>query len=94
MTDFMTVTLALAAVTLLIRLSGVWVGHRLPQTGPVARGINALPGCLIVALVATLLMSGGPVEWLAGAIAAATALATRSLALTMAVGIVAVALMR
>lgn len=94
MNDIAIVTLGLAAATLLIRLSGVWIGHRLPQTGPVARGLNALPGCLIIALVATLLMSGGPAEWIAGAIAAVTALATRSLPLTMATGIATVALLR
>lgn len=84
------VILALAAGTFAIRLSGVLVGQRIPHQGAWARGLRALPGCLIVSLVAVSVLSGGPREWAAGLIAAAVAIATRNLPLTMAAGIVAI----
>lgn len=94
MTDLWIVIFGLAAVTFAARLGGILVGQRLPATGGWARALNALPGTLIVALVAGQLMQGGPAEWVAGALATVTAVATRSLVLTMAIGIVAVYLLR
>jgi len=79
----------LAVATFTIRLSGVFIGQSLPQTGPWARGLKALPGCLIVSLVAVLLLEGSINEWIAGGLALVVALLTRSLIFTMVVGIVA-----
>ncbi|AHC99314.1 branched-chain amino acid ABC transporter [Leisingera methylohalidivorans DSM 14336] len=86
--------LSLAAATFTVRLSGYLLGRRLPDHGPWARGLQALPGCLILSLVTCLLMQGGPLEWVSGAVAFAVALATRSLPLTMAAGIAAICLLR
>ena len=94
MSDSALVIVGLAAATISIRLFGVAVGSQLPQHGPVARALNALPGCLIVSLVAVMLLDRGPSEWLAGGIALAAAVMTRSLPLTMAVGIGAVVVLR
>ena len=85
---------ALAAGTFAIRLTGALVGRRIPEDGAWASGLRALPGCLIVALVSVSLLSGGPREWGAGVVAAAIAVATRNLPLTMAGGIAAVLLLR
>jgi uncharacterized membrane protein len=52
--------------------------------------LNALPGCLLVSLVAVALLSGGPKEWAAAVIALAVAIVTKSLPLTMAVGIASI----
>jgi uncharacterized membrane protein len=81
---------ALAVATFAIRLCGVLLGQRLPQSGAWARGLNALPGCLLVSLVSVALLSGGPREWGAAAVSIAVAIATRSLPLTMVAGIAAV----
>lgn len=94
MTDSWTVILALAAATLTVRLTGHLLGSRLPVQGPWARGLQALPGCLILSLVTYLLMQGGPQEWLAGTAALAAALISRSLPLAMAAGIAAICLLR
>ena len=51
-------------------------------------------GCLIVSLVAVSLISAGPREWIAGLVAALGALTTRSLPLTMVLGIAAIWLLR
>lgn len=94
MADAWAVVAALAVGTFAIRLAGVLVGRRIPEDGAWARGLRALPGCLIVALVSVSLLSGGAREWAAGLVAAAVAVATRSLPLTMAGGIAAVFLLR
>lgn len=80
----------LAAITLSARILGVVVGKRLPEEGPWARGLNALPGCLIVSLVFVMLAGGGPNEWIGAGLALGVAIVTRSLPLTMAAGIAAV----
>jgi uncharacterized membrane protein len=94
MDDTWLVILGLAAATFSIRMAGVMLGARLPQTGAWARALLALPGCLIVALVSVSLLSGGTNEWIAGAIAAAVAILSRSLLATMAVGIAAIWFLR
>ena len=88
------IILALAAGTFAVRLSGIALGRRLPEKGAWARGLNALSGCLIVSLVAVGLLSGGAAEWLAALAAAAVAIITHNLPLTMAAGISTVWLLR
>ena len=94
MTEHWAVILALTAGTFAIRLLGVVIGQRIPDDGAWARGLRALPGCLIVSLVAVSVLSGGPREWGAGMIAAVVAAATKSLLITMASGVAAVWLLR
>lgn len=94
MPPFNTIILGLIAANLVIRLGGYYLGAALPQTGPWARGLKALPGTLITALVTLQLMQGGVNEWIAGAMALATALLTRSLPLTMIAGILTIYALR
>ncbi len=94
MSESWIVVFTLAACTFGIRLSGILLGQRLPTSGAWARGLNALPGCLIVALVANLVLSGGPNEWIAGALSLTTALLTCNLLMTMAVGIATIVVAR
>ena len=93
-TENWVVILVLTMGTFAIRLSGVLIGQRIPQHGALARGLSALPGCLIVSLVAVSLLSGGPREWEAGLVAVAVAITTRNLPITMATGIAAIWLLR
>lgn len=88
------VVTVLAVATFGIRLSGILLGQSLPVTGPWARGLNALPGCIIIALVSELVFSSGPDEWVAGAVASVVTLVTRNLPLTMAAGILCVFVLR
>ena len=94
MPHFNTVIAGLIVANLAIRLGGYYLGAALPQTGPWARGLKALPGTLITALVTLQLMQGGPNEWIAATAATATALFTRSLPLTMIAGIVTIYALR
>lgn len=91
---FTLVIMGLIAANLIIRLGGLYLGAALPQHGPWARGLKALPGTLITALVTLQLMQGGPAEWAAGAVALIVAMLTRSLPLTMLAGIIAIYLLR
>lgn len=94
MSDTWIVIVVLAVATFSIRLGGVLLGQKLPTTGPWARALNALPGCLIISLVSVLLLSGGYNEWIAGAIALAVAWFTKNLPLTMVAGIAAIYILR
>ncbi len=80
----------LALGTFAIRFGGARLGQAIPAHGPAARALNALPGCLIVALVATSMLSGGWREWTAGAVALAAAAFTRNVPAAMACGIAAI----
>jgi uncharacterized membrane protein len=93
-TEQWAVILALMAGTFAIRLFGVAIGQRIPDDGAWARGLRALPGCLIVSLVSVSILSGGPSEWLAAMVAAAVAITTKNLPVTMASGIAAIWLLR
>jgi uncharacterized membrane protein len=94
MTETWLVILALTIGTFAVRLSGVLIGQQIPEEGAWARGLRALPGCLIVSLVAVSLLSGGASEWGAGIVAIVVAVATRNLPITMASGIGAIWLLR
>lgn len=94
MADYWFVTLGLAAATFSLRLGGYLLGRRLPSHGGWAAAFRALPGTIIVALVTVILMQGGPAEWAAAMVAAAVAVMSRSLPLTMIAGIGAVVLFR
>jgi uncharacterized membrane protein len=85
-----TLITVLALGTFAIRFSGARLGQAIPAHGPVARALSALPGCLIVALVATSMLSGGWREWTAGAAALAVAAVTRNVPATMACGIASI----
>lgn len=86
--------LGLGAASFAIRLSGYVLALRLPRQGAWARGMEALPGCLIVALVALMMLKGGLVEWVAGAAALLVAARTRNLPVSMLAGMAVVAGLR
>lgn len=94
LSPFTLVIAGLAAANMIIRLGGFYLGAALPQHGAWARGLKALPGTLITALVTLQLLNGGPDEWIAGAIALAVAIVSRNLPLTMLAGIIAIYTLR
>jgi uncharacterized membrane protein len=75
---------AMAAVTLLLRVSGYWIVGRFPLTPRVRRGLEALP----------LAIKGGPAGLIATPIVAAVMFITRSEVLALVVGIGVATLMR
>ena len=94
MTDQWIVILGLAIATFSIRISGYLLAAKLPSTGAWARAFAALPGCLIGALLAVIIVQGSSMQWIAAAVALGISLLTRSLALTMLGGILTIWLLR
>jgi uncharacterized membrane protein len=85
---------AMAAVTLLLRVSGYWIVGRFPLTPRVRRGLEALPLALFAATVVPLAIKGGPAGLIATPIVAAVMFITRSEVLALVVGIAVATLMR
>lgn len=85
---------AMAAVTLLLRVSGYWIVGRFPLTPRVRRGLEALPLALFAATVVPLAIKGGPAGLIATPIVAAVMFLTRSEVLALVVGIAVATLMR
>jgi len=94
MTDQWILIVGLTIGTYLIRIGGYLLGAKLPATGSWARAFAVLPGCLISALLAVIVVQGSVTEWVAASIALVIAILTRSLALTMCAGIIAVWILR
>lgn len=65
---------AMALVTLGLRLGGYWMMGWVPLTPRVRRGLEALPGAVLVSLVAPTVLAGG---WVAAAVVLVTGLAMR-----------------
>ena len=82
--------LATAAITYAFRFGGLMLAGRLPQTGPVRRFLDALPGAILLSLVVPAAAHAG----IAGAVGLAACLAvfwrSKSLLLTMMAGVLAV----
>ena len=89
-----TAVLGAAAATYGLRLGGLLLSERLPQNGGFRRFMEALPGTILLALVAPGMLAAG--TW--GAVAAAsTALCTwktRNVFLSMVIGVIIVAAAR
>lgn len=94
MSDIWITLFGLGLASFVIRLGGFLLAGRLPQTGRWARGMEALPGCLIMALVTLMMVRGGVVEWAAGVMVLLVAAKSRNLLLSMLTGMMAVALLR
>lgn len=86
--------LAMAAVTWGCRAGGLLLAGWLPRGGRAGQVLEQLPGCVMAALVAPEVLSGGPAEGAAAAVTVVVMAITRSLPAAMAAGIAAVALMR
>ncbi|WP_216825807.1 AzlD family protein [Ruegeria sp. EL01] len=92
-TEIWLTILGLAIASYSIRLGGYLLAVRLPQKGGWTRGMEALPGCLIVALVALMMLNGGAIEWVAGGTVSCRR-KTRNLPISMLAGMIIVAALR
>ena len=84
----------LAAMALCIRLGGLYAGRYLERHAIGQAMVNAIPGCLLVALVVPDLLSRGVAGWIAAAITAVLMYATRNMTVSMMGGVAAMALLR
>ena len=89
----LTAILAMAVVTYLTRIAGLFVADRLVLTGRAKAAFDAIPPAVLVAVIAPTALTTG---WAETAAAAVTVVAATRLPLlgTIAVGVVAVVLLR
>ncbi|MEE1610001.1 AzlD family protein [Microvirga sp. CF3016] len=85
--------LAMAVVTYLTRIAGLFVADRLVLTGRAKAAFDAIPPAVLVAVIAPTALTSGWAEAVATAITAAAALRLPLLG-TVAVGVVSVVVLR
>lgn len=82
------VAISLAALaTYSLRIGGLLLASRLPRTGRIRRGMNALPGALLFSLILPLIINEGIWGIVAAGATAIIALRTKNVFLAMAVGV-------
>jgi len=86
--------LAMAAVSYAIRVAGYLAGTRMPNHPRLRAALAQLPVAILIALVVPMLAHAGPPEWLAAGIVATAAWFVELLVVPLAIGVVAVVLLR
>ena len=84
----------MALATYATRAGGLWLANRFELSERAGAWLDAIPGAILVSLVAPTVLTGGLAETLAAAAVVLVALRTGSLPLAMATGVVAVVLLR
>ncbi|MDF2367854.1 AzlD domain-containing protein [Sneathiella sp.] len=72
-----------------LRLAGLIGGQAILHNAKLKTLLDDLPGCLIVALVATSLADAAPLTWIAAAFALVVAIVSNNVVITMALGFAA-----
>lgn len=93
-TETVLVIVGMALVTYATRAGGVWMMSRVKPSPFVQAWMRHVPGAVLVAIVAPATLSRGPADAAAALIATLVALRTRSMILTICVGVLAVVLLR
>ncbi len=81
------VVLGMSVVTYATKAGGFWVLDRVEPSESVREALDALPGGIIVAILAVRLLEGGPPEWVAGLAVVAVAHRTDSVLLALVTGV-------
>ncbi len=77
---------ALAASTYSVRLIGLFAGQSITQNPRLKKILEDLPGCLLIALIATSLANANLIVWIAALISTAVAMFSNHVILTMILG--------
>ena len=85
--------LAMGAATYATRLAGWLLASRLVLTGRAKAAVEAIPGCILVSVIAPLMLLSGPADFIAGLITILAA-ARLPLVAVLVVGVVAAGLLR
>ena len=86
--------LGMAVVTYFTRVAGFFLIKRVKVTRRVEAFLKALPGTILISIVAPIVFTSGKPELIASAATAAVAWRTGNLAISMAVGVLSVFLLR
>ncbi|HEY7833202.1 MAG TPA: AzlD domain-containing protein [Ktedonobacterales bacterium] len=90
---FMAIT-GMGLATYATRAGGFWLMGRVPIAPGVERWLAAVPGAILVAIVAPLVLASGPAGWLAVAGTALVAARTGNLLLAIAAGVALASVLR
>jgi len=82
--------LGMMAVTYGARVTGVVLMSRIPLSDRLRGWLESIPGAVLVAIIAPMVLTHGPPEILAGLVTAAVAVRSRNMLLSAAVGVLTV----
>ena len=88
------VILAMAAVTFVTKVGGLWLLSRFEVSERLEAGISVLPGAIVIAILSPELAEGGPAEWAAAAVTLLVMRRTGSILLALIAGVVGVVAFR
>ncbi|MGQ3411866.1 AzlD family protein [Natrinema versiforme] len=88
------VILAMALVTALTKVGGLWVLRRIEVSERLEAGLSVLPGAIVIAILGPELAAGGPAEWGAAGVVLLVMWRTESILLSLCGGVGAVVLFR
>lgn len=86
--------LGMAFVTYLTRIAGLWLMNRVTLTPRLKSGLNALPGAILVSIIAPSFFASGYRNAIAGLITAVVAYFSKSLLAAMIAGVGSVWILR
>lgn len=86
--------LAMALATYVTKAGGLWVLDRVTISERTEAGLEALPGGIIVAILAPRLVDGDPATWVAAAAVVVVAHRTENVLLSLVVGFLLVLVLR
>ncbi|MDL5362259.1 AzlD family protein [Halalkalicoccus sp. NIPERK01] len=88
------VILAMAVVTFLTKVGGLWLLSRFEVSDRLEAGISVLPGAIVIAILGPELASGGPAEWAAAGLTLVVMWRTGNILLALVAGVVGVVAFR
>ncbi|KYH26046.1 branched-chain amino acid transport protein AzlD [Halalkalicoccus paucihalophilus] len=88
------VILAMAVVTFLTKVGGLWLLSRFEVSDRLEAGISVLPGAIVIAILGPEFASGGPAEWAAGGLTLLVMWRTGNILLALVAGVVGVVAFR
>lgn len=92
--DVVAAVAGMAAVTYATKAGGLWALGRVEASPWLEAALEALPGAVVVAILAVELAEGGPPEWAAAGVAVAVASRTESALPALVAGVGAVLVLR
>jgi uncharacterized membrane protein len=88
------VVLAMAVVTFVTKIGGLWLLSRFEVSDRLESGISVLPGAIVIAILGPELTAGGPAEWAAGGLTLVVMWRTGNILLALIAGVVGVVAFR
>ncbi|WP_246998765.1 AzlD family protein [Halosolutus gelatinilyticus] len=88
------VILAMAGVTAVTKVGGLWLLSRIEVSDRLEAGLSVLPGAIVIAILGPELAAGGPAEWGAAGLVVLVMWRTENILLALCAGVGAVVLFR